>query len=326
MSPVAVIVPTLRRPEGLADALASLMAQQGVAERLREIVVVDNDREPSARAVAERFQGQAFPVIYVHEPTVGVASARNAGLAATNAPLIAFLDDDEIASPGWLSALLRTQADTGVDVVFGPIQGRAPGAAEEIRPYLEVFFGRTGPEHDALLDHPFGCGNSLMVRATALPGPAPFEVRWNQSGGEDDALFAALEARGGRFGWSAAAWVDEVAPAHRANLGYALSRAFAYGQSPSQAARARGDVPGILKWMAIGLAQLGFWGLVALPLTLLGRPGRASALDKATRGLGKVLWMPGLEPRFYGQSELRRLDRTAPTGFQAESRRSSGGA
>jgi hypothetical protein len=309
MHRVAVIVPTLRRPEGLASALASLMVQEGVTGRLSEIVVVDNDREPSARTVAESFQGQAFPVVYAHEPTVGVASARNAGLAATDAPLIAFLDDDEIASPGWLAALLATQASTGADVVFGPIRGRAPEAEADVRPYLEAFFGRAGPASDALIDHPFGCGNSLMVRATALPGPAPFEVRWDQSGGEDDALFAALSARGGRYGWSAAAWVDEVAPAHRANLGYALSRAFAFGQSPSQAAWAKRDMAGVVKWMAVGALQLAGWGLVALPLTLLRRPGRARALDRAVRGLGKILWMPGLEPRFYGASELQRLDR-----------------
>ena len=311
MSRVAVIVPTLRRPEGLAHALASLMAQQGVADVLGEIVVVDNDREPSARTVAECFQGQAFPVVFVHEPTVGVASARNAGLAATDAPLIAFLDDDEIASPGWLTALLATQKTTGADVVFGPIRGRAPEAVADVRPYLEDFFGRAGPTTDALIDHPFGCGNSLMVRATALPGPAPFEVRWDQSGGEDDALFAALSARGGRYGWSAAAWVDEVAPAHRANLAYTLSRAFAYGQSPSQAAWAKRDVAGVVKWMAVGAVQLAGWSLIALPLTLLRRPGRARAMDRAARGLGKILWMPGLEPRFYGASELQRLDRAA---------------
>lgn len=309
MTGVAVLVPTLRRPEGLASALASLVAQRGVEGRLTEVVVVDNDREPSARGVAEQFMGQGVRVVYVHEPTVGVASARNAGLAATKARLIAFLDDDEIASPGWLAALLATQGSTGADVVFGPIRGRAPEAEADVRPYLEEFFGRAGPDADTLIEHPFGCGNSLMVRATALPGPAPFEARWDQSGGEDDALFAALTARGGRFGWSAAAWVDEVAPAHRANLGYALSRAFAYGQSPAQAAWAKRNVAGVAKWMAVGAVQLVAWGLIAVPLTLLGRPGRARALDRAARGLGKVLWMPGLEPRFYGLSELQRLDR-----------------
>lgn len=311
MDRVAVLVPTLRRPEGLAAALASLMAQEQVGGRLSEIVVVDNDRRPSSRSVVDGFKDASVSVVYVHEPRSGVASARNAGLAATQAPLIAFLDDDEIASPRWLASLLESQASTGADVVFGPIQGRAPGAPEDLRPYLETFFGREGPSADGLIDHPYGCGNSLMVRATALPGDTPFEVRWDHSGGEDDALFAALEARGGRFGWSAGAWVDEVAPAHRANLGYALSRAFAYGQSPSQAAWGRKDLLAVAKWMAVGAAQLVAWGLVALPLVALHRPERARILDRAVRGLGKVLWMPGLEPRFYGAAELQRLDRAA---------------
>ena len=49
MSDVAVIVPTLRRPESLERALRSLFSQTGVADRLREIVVIDNDPQASSR-------------------------------------------------------------------------------------------------------------------------------------------------------------------------------------------------------------------------------------------------------------------------------------
>jgi len=35
-------------------------------------------------------------------------------------------------------------------------------------------------------------------------------------------------------------------------------------------------------------------------------------MDKAARGLGKIFWMRGLEPRFYGARELARLNATAP--------------
>ena len=80
MDRVAVLVPTLRRPEGLAAALGSLMAQEQVEGRLSEIVVVDNDRQPSSRSVVDGFREASVPVVYVHEPRSGVASARNAGL------------------------------------------------------------------------------------------------------------------------------------------------------------------------------------------------------------------------------------------------------
>ena len=309
MVDVAVIVPTLRRPDSLARALRSIFAQTGVEGRVAAVVVVDNDPTGSAAGPVAELQGEApWPLVYRHAPVPGVATARNAGLAATDAPLIAFLDDDEAAAAGWLDALLAAQAATGADVVFGPIDGRAPDAAPWLRPYLERFFGRDGPAVDGLIDRPFGCGNSLMVRRTALPGPTPFSAAADEVGGEDDRLFAGLKARGGRFGWAAAARVEEFAPAHRATLGYALARAFAYGQGPSQTAAAARDWPGVARWMAIGTLQLLVWGAAAAALTLARSPRRADAYDRAARGAGKLLWTRGFEPAFYGARELARLD------------------
>lgn len=309
MGDVAILIPTLRRPESLERALLSVFAQTGVADRVREAVVIDNDPLASARTTVERLAGRApWPVIYRHAPQPGVATARNAGLAATDAALIAFLDDDEAAEPAWLRALLDSQAETGADVVFGPIRGRAETAASWLKPHLEEFFGRHGPSTTRLIDTPYGCGNSLMVRATALPGPAPFDVRADDVGGEDDALFAALQSRGGRFGWAAEAWVDEFAPPHRATLSYALARAFAYGQGPSQTAASRRDWVGVARWMAVGAAQTAVCGLIAAARFILRSERRASAYDRVARGLGKVFWMKGFEPRFYGASEVRRLD------------------
>ena len=309
---VAVIIPTLRRPDSLERAVRSGLAQTGVADRLREIVVVDNDPQASSRdATARLAAASAVPIIWRHAPRPGVATARNAGLAATSAPLIAFLDDDEAASPGWLAALLTAQAATGADAVFGPIRGRAPDGPGWTRPDLERFFGREGPDRTQLIETPYGCGNSLLVRATALPGAVPFNAAADQSGGEDDALFAALAARGGRFGWAADAWVDEFAPPHRATLRYALTRAFAYGQGPSQTAAAARDWRAVTRWMAVGAAQAAVWGAAALGLTLIASPRRADALDRCARGIGKLFWMKGFEPHFYGTRELARLERQA---------------
>ena len=310
MQVVSVIVPTMRRPESLARALASLFAQTAA---MTSIVVVDNDPAGTAAGTVARLTADSpCPLVYRHEPRPGVATARNAGLLMTDAPLIAFLDDDEAASPGWLAALLVALDQTKADVVFGPIAGRVPDGTGWATSYLQAFFGREGPTTTGLIDQPWGCGNSMMVRATALPGPAPFDASADQSGGEDDALFATLQARGGRFGWAADAWVDEFAPPHRATMRYALSRAFAYGQGPSQTAAKARNWPGVARWMLIGLVQSGVWGLAAIALTVVAHPSRAGMMDRAARGLGKIFWMKGFEPQFYGSRELARLDATAP--------------
>ena len=311
MDEVAVVVPTLRRPKQLAQALRSVFAQRRLADRPVRVVVVDNDPEGTAWEVVRSLEAESpFPMAYVVAPKPGVATARNAGLAATQAPLIAFLDDDQRAEPQWLTSLLAAQAVTGADVVFGPIRGVAEGAPAWARPHLDAFFGREGPRGDQLIDRPFGCGNSLMVRETALKAPAPFDVSADQLGGEDDLLFARLAAEGRRFGWAAEAWVDEVAPPHRATMAYALRRAFAYGQGPSQAARARRDWIGLGRWMLIGLIQAGAWGAASAVLWVVRSPARARAMDRTARGLGKVLWAPMFEPRFYGVAELARLNRS----------------
>ena len=313
MADVAIIVPTLRRPESLERALRSLFVQTGVADRVSEVVVVDNDPAGSAREGVEALRRfSPWSLVYVHAPRPGVATARNAGLAATPAPLIAFLDDDEAASSGWLAALLKAQEATAADAVFGPITGRAPDAPPWLKPYLERFFGRAGPGVTGVIDAPYGCGNSLMLRATALPGPAPFNVAADQAGGEDDALFADLQARGGRFGWAAGAWVEEFAPAHRATLQYALARAFAYGQGPSQTAAAARDWPAVLRWMIIGAGQTVIWGGFAAALTVIGSSRRAELYDRTARGVGKLFWMKGFEPHFYGARELARLNAANP--------------
>src|ERR1700761_141165 len=142
---VSIAIPTQRRPVGLAVAVRSTFRQIGVDVSRLELVIVDNDGAPSAEPLATQLAAEApFPVRYVHEPAAGVANARNAALAAAKGELIAFLDDDEEATPGWLAALIAAQARYDADVVFGPVQARAPAHIQQHRQYLEQFFSREG--------------------------------------------------------------------------------------------------------------------------------------------------------------------------------------
>jgi hypothetical protein len=321
-TPVAVVIPTLRRQMSLGRALTSLFGQDEAAARIAEIVVVDNDPEGSARATVEGLAPSApAHLIYVHEPHPGVATARNAGVrAVTRSGYIAFLDDDEEAPPGWLAALTATHFGLGADVTFGPVQGVAAVKASQ-KAYIESFFSRIGPATSGLLeDRVFGCGNSLLTCATTLVGPAPFDPAADLTGGEDDRLFNALKARGARFAWAADAVVYEHAPAHRARLAYTFKRALGYGQSPSQICVRRGDWVGVAGWMLVGAAQLSLYGAMAAGLWALRRPARFRCADMAMRGLGKLLWPSVLT--FYGLKGAERAAAgpipRAPSGTPAD--------
>ena len=300
---VSVIIPTQRRPQGLDTAVRSVIAQVGVNNL--ELVVVDNDQRPSAQAAVLALAKLAvFPVRYVHEPAAGVANARNAAMGEAKGELIAFLDDDEEAPEGWLAALLAAQTRYQADVVFGPVRGRAPAVTGPHRAYLEWFFSRLGPSEPGVIADYYGCGDSLIVRAS-LPDPAqPFSTLRNHTGGEDDLLFGQMKARGAKFAWEPAAWVWEDPLPQRLTLGYTIRRAFGYGQGPTEACAAQSppDRVGIARWMLVGVVQAGLYGLLAGARRLVGSPRYAFALDRAARGLGKVLWWSRFKIAFYGQS------------------------
>lgn len=300
---ISLVIPTQRRLDGLRTAARSTFRQTDVDPATLELVVVDNDQVDSARAVVAILAREApFHVTYVHEPEPGVANARNAALEQARGELIVFLDDDEEAPEGWLAALLDAQVHYDADVVFGPVRGRAPASVSAHRDYLERFFSRVGPAEPGVIDHYYGCGDSLIRRA-ALPDPRrPFSAIRNHIGGEDDLLFGEMKARGARFAWTPAAWVWEDPVPSRLTLAYTIPRAFAYGQGPSAAcaAAAPRDWLGVCRWMAQGLVQAFVFGALAGVKRLTRAPDYAFTLDRAARGLGKTLWWGPFKLHFYG--------------------------
>ena len=304
MAAIAVMIPTLRRPESLRQAVRSLFTVRN-AQNIARLVIVDNDPDASAREGVIALAAEApFPVQYVHEPVAGVATARNTGLGYIgDSQFVAFLDDDEIASSDWLDRLRNAQIQTGADVVFGPIRGLSTSADEDLKPLVEAFFSRTGPAQDGVIDHAYGCGNS-MVRFAVLDLPDAFETSANESGGEDDILFSRLKAKGCLFSWAAEAWVEEHAPPERATLGYLLKRSFARGQGPSQTSRAERRWLALTGWMVIGVAQFTAYGLSALIARLISRSRACSLMLRASEGLGKIFWQSVFEPRFYGAAMI----------------------
>jgi succinoglycan biosynthesis protein ExoM len=301
---VSIVIPTQRRPAGLATAVASALGQAGVDPATVELVVADNDQTPSAREAVEAAARTApFPVTYVHEPVAGVANVRNRALTVARGALIAFLDDDQEAPQGWLAALLAVQAGAKADVVFGPVHARAPDSVTTHRAYFERFFSRLDDSAEGPIDHFYGCGNSLIRRA-ALPSGQPFSVERNQIGGEDDLLFGDMQAAGATFAWAPSAWVWEDPVPARLTLRYTLARAFGYGQGPTEHcwSSTPRDIPGVVKWMLVGLAQTAVFGPLALAKWALRTPDRAAALDRAARGLGKTFWWGPFRLNFYGRS------------------------
>ncbi|MGY6629324.1 MAG: glycosyltransferase family 2 protein [Oceanicaulis sp.] len=298
MTPIAVLVPTFRRPDSLERALRSLFQQARTPD---EIIVSDNDPAGSARAPVEALQADApCPLIYVHAPAPGVSNARNAGFAAASAPRIAQLDDDESAPPHWLEALEAVHETSGAGITFGPVQALADGAGPVLSAWLTRLYSRAPGHAEGLIAKPYGCGNSLIDRRRcALPTPV-FDAAANETGGEDDILFTALAGAGARFAWAPGAQVIEHVETSRATFGHAARRSFAYGQGPSQTALKSKRFGALAAWVVVGAAQAAAFTL-ALPAALIAGPVPAAAcIDRLVQGAGKMVFFDFAAPRFYG--------------------------
>ena len=116
--PTSVIVITRDRPEGLARLLESLARQ---TQAPGEVVVVLNACRVSYDAVRAAFD-RRLAIRWIVEPTPGVASARNAGVAASRGEILLFIDDDCEADPAWVERLATPFAfNPHIGIVGGEI-------------------------------------------------------------------------------------------------------------------------------------------------------------------------------------------------------------
>jgi glycosyltransferase involved in cell wall biosynthesis len=97
---VAVVITTYNHAHFLDDAINSVLAQTRLPD---EIIVVDDGSEDHPEAVLAAYPAARL----IRQPNRGLAAARNAGLAATSAEAVIFLDADDRLLPNAVAAGLR---------------------------------------------------------------------------------------------------------------------------------------------------------------------------------------------------------------------------
>ncbi len=305
---IAIAITTYLRPRLLTRLLESIRLQEVDAELASSlhVVVVDNDAAASARAVVDAAtEGFPFPVHYSVEPVRSISVARNHGVRMAlelGARFVAFIDDDEEASPQWLRELTRVQREYDAGVVWGRVVPRLPAAIPGW--VAEGGFFERGA-------YPTGTRVTVAETANALVSAdllrelaGPFDPAFGISGGGDSHFFRRVVEAGGTIVWADDAVVFEIVPVERANAGWILRRAFRVGNHSVCVERAvsegHGWLPGRLA-KATGRVAVGMLMLPAAPLR--GRALLVSALQNVALGLGAYSGMLG-----YRYIAYRRVD------------------
>ena len=119
MALISAIICTHNRDNYLGAAIDSLLAQDFPGSF--EVVVVDNASKDNTREVVEaRLPNPKLE--YVYEPITGLSVARNTGAKTASAEILAYLDDDAVASSQWLRVLYEAyQSNNKLAIAGGKV-------------------------------------------------------------------------------------------------------------------------------------------------------------------------------------------------------------
>ncbi|MGE0862278.1 MAG: glycosyltransferase family 2 protein [Vicinamibacterales bacterium] len=199
-----VVVCTRDRPAQLETCLDSLAAQTHLPF---EVLVVDNGASGVVTDIC-----RARGVACIREPIPGLTRARNLGARAARGEIVAYIDDDATAEPGWLNALVREFADPGVAAVAG--RTRYMTAWDGLRMTQDEAPGEPGPRLRQAFDRStrgwfaqacfgrIGDGNTMAFRRSVLLDAVRFDERLGRGrlieSGDEHVAFMSLISDGHR--------------------------------------------------------------------------------------------------------------------------------
>jgi len=324
-TPVVVLITTYRRPDGLRRLLQSLALLNHADPRAAapaeprplhldvSLLIVDNgpaDEHSAVAAIVDhaRCEHPNLSIRLVHEPGPGISFARNRALTEGLAHLehisardharppapafLAFVDDDERASPDWLLHLVRTALRFDADAVAGPV---APHFHTQAPPWLadSDLFARTDRPTGQPL--PWAFTGNVLIRTAALRDflanqPTAFDERLALVGSEDRHFFQRWTRAGRSLVWCQEALVEEDLPAERASVAWLAARKRRVARAACWIERDLHPAPALrLKHAALGAA----WTLRGLARYAIAFPRgpihRARARIELAWGLGRLL-------------------------------------
>jgi glycosyltransferase involved in cell wall biosynthesis len=245
--PISVVIATCDRTDMLLQAVRSVVSQPCSP---LEIIVVDQSRSDACRAaLQEQFKDE--PIRYHHLDSTGASRARNFGLARASGEIVAFLDDDALAEPGWLEAIaevFREQSDLAL--AGGPLRPlddlpEPSWFPPPLRFLLGLYDGGLVrcpmPEGDQPIGANMAGRKDVLLAADGFPEQlGPDRSRWFQLSGEEALLSRRVRSSGGSVTYEPRMAARHVISGRKWTRRYLLQRSFSEGATNVQQKRLLG--------------------------------------------------------------------------------------
>jgi len=245
---VVICVYTLARWELLRASIDSVLGQTVAPVDL--VVVSDHNSELYVRLRS------VYPELRIIENhnAAGLSGARNSGVAAATGEVVAFLDDDAAAEPGWLEELLGGYDDPDVQGVGGAIE---PAWARGRPRWFPLEFDwvvgctyRGLPRSAARVRNPIGA--NMSFRRSLFDAVGGFRdglgrIGATPVGGEETefCIRAVQHDSRARFLYRPRAIVRHHVPSNRATWRYFSARCYGEGLSKATITRSVGRGSGL---------------------------------------------------------------------------------
>ena len=244
---ISLVIPTHNRAAQLVAALESVVRQDLPRDEWECVVVSNNstdDTEARFAAFAAAHPGCGLRLVAEEGP--GVSYARNRGLREAQAPLVAFIDDDERVNEGFLRAYLEFfETRPGAVVAGGRIVAEYPaGRPAWMSKYVEMPIANPMDFGERVRPFPAGRvpgGGNMAFRRAGLAGYGGFDptlgrVNGELIGGEENDFFERLLLGGETIWYVPGAVMWHIIPP--AKLTGAYFRRLSYNVGVSQRLRA----------------------------------------------------------------------------------------
>jgi glycosyltransferase involved in cell wall biosynthesis len=171
---IAAILTTHNRAELLPRVLDGLARQSLDQTRFEVVVIDDGSSDATPRVLAE--WAPRLPLRSIRQNQAGLAAARNLGIFVARAPILVFLDDDDVAQPDLLAMHLAAHAshpdpmvavlghtDIAPEFAAQPVMRHVTETGRQLFAYGVLKDGQM-LDHTAFWGGRSSCKRSLLVR------------------------------------------------------------------------------------------------------------------------------------------------------------------
>lgn len=229
----SVCIATYKRKHLLRNLLKSIFNQNLPNGVEMQIVVVDNDKDKSAKDVIKEFPANdKIRIEYYSQPLKNISLTRNVAVKNSRGDFLLFVDDDETADPNLVKEHLNAMEKFNADGVFGRVIPKFPSITPGWIKRNNYFNKKSSPTGKPAIS--LATSNCFIKSSLLKIKPLPFDPKYGLTGGEDTHLFHGLRKEGANFVSCREAIVNDIIPEERIRIKWLIKKSYQTGNTATR--------------------------------------------------------------------------------------------